>query len=54
MPRKPTRPRKDSDPEQLERFKQTAREAEADESKGAMDRAFDRVVRPKPDSKPDK
>jgi hypothetical protein len=46
MPRKPPRPRKDSDPEQLRRFKNMAREAEADESLEAFDRAFTKVVHP--------
>jgi hypothetical protein len=44
MPRKPPRPRKDSDPEQLKRFKEMAREVEVDESAEAFDRAFDKVV----------
>lgn len=43
MPRKPTQPRKD-DPEQLERFKEMAREVEADERPGATDRALARVM----------
>jgi hypothetical protein len=44
MPRKPPRPRKTSDPEQLKRFIATAREVEADESAGAMDKALGRVM----------
>jgi hypothetical protein len=35
------------DPEQLKRFIDMAREVEVDESEGATDRAFRRVVRPK-------
>lgn len=35
---------KPDDPEQLERFKRTAREVAVDESEGAFDRAFDRVA----------
>jgi hypothetical protein len=38
-------PRKDSDPEQLERFKRTAREVEADETPGALDRVFDEKLK---------
>jgi hypothetical protein len=44
MPRKPPRPRKTSDPEQLKRFIATAREVEVDESDGALDRAFKKVI----------
>ena len=47
MPRKPPRPRKTSDPEQLKRFKETAREVEVDERPEAFDRAFNKVVSPK-------
>jgi hypothetical protein len=47
----PTRKRapatKPDDPEQYRRFVETARELEADESPDSMDRAFDRVVKPK-------
>lgn len=46
MPRRPPSERKTSDPQQLKRFKAMAREVEADESEGAMDRAFKKVVRP--------
>jgi hypothetical protein len=42
MPRKP-KPQPD-DPEQLKRFIGMAREVEADESEGAMDRAFNKVI----------
>jgi len=38
---------KPDDPEQYRRFVETARELEADESPGAMDRAFEQVVKPK-------
>jgi len=44
MPRNPKPP--PDDPEQLKRFKEMAREVEVDESDGAMDRAFERVVKP--------
>jgi hypothetical protein len=47
MPRKPQSPRKTSDPEQLKRFKEMAREVGADESADAMDRAFEKVAKPK-------
>jgi hypothetical protein len=40
MPRKP----KPDDPEQFKRFINMAREVEADESPGAVDRAFDKVI----------
>lgn len=53
MPRKPPPGRKTSDPEQLKRFKKMAREVEVDESAGAMDRAFNKILRPKAE-KPDK
>lgn len=33
-----------ADPEQLKRFKEMAREVDADESEGALDRAFGKVV----------
>jgi hypothetical protein len=33
-------------PEQFKRFVKTAREVEVDESDGALDRAFERVIRP--------
>ena len=48
MARKPKPP--PDDPEQLKRFKEMAREVEADESEGAMDRAFDKVIKPKKSS----
>lgn len=46
MPRKPPRPRKTDDPEQHKRFIDTARAVEVDESGGAFDRAFDKVIMP--------
>ena len=46
MPRKSKPQRAKSDPEQLKRFIDMAREVEADETPGAMDRAFNKVVRP--------
>jgi hypothetical protein len=36
-----------NNPEQSRRFMDMAREVEAEESPGATDRAFDRVIRPK-------
>jgi hypothetical protein len=45
MPRKP-KPKPD-DPEQFKRFIDMTREVEADESPDAIDRAFNKVVRPK-------
>jgi hypothetical protein len=45
MPRKPQRPRETSDPEQLRRFIETAREVEVDEHPDAFDRAFGKVVK---------
>ena len=45
MPRKPKS--QPDDPEQFKRFIDMAREVEADESEGAMDRAFNKVIRPK-------
>jgi hypothetical protein len=44
MPRKP-KPKPDN-PEQFKRFIDMAREVEADESPDAIDRAFNKVVRP--------
>ena len=38
---------KSDNPEQYRRFVEAAREAQADESPDAMDRAFERVVKPK-------
>jgi hypothetical protein len=46
MPRKP-KPKPDN-PEQFKRFVDMAREVEADESSDAIDRAFDKIIRPKP------
>jgi hypothetical protein len=43
VPRKPKPP--PDDPEQLKRFKEMAREVEVDETPGAMDRAFDKVIK---------
>lgn len=51
MPRKPPKPRPKSDPEQHKRFIDMAREVEVDERPGAMDRAFNKVVRPPRDPK---
>ena len=45
--RKPTPPPKADNPEQSRRFIGMAREVEADESPGATDRAFNRVVPPR-------
>jgi hypothetical protein len=57
MPRKPPRPRKTSDPEQLKRFIDMAREVGVDESPAAFDRAFAKVVgsakKKAPPAKPD-
>lgn len=44
MPRKPQRPRKTSDPEQVKRFIDMAREVGVDESAEAFERAFDKVI----------
>lgn len=44
--REPKVPPNADDPAESERFIDTAREVEVDESPGAMDRAFERVVRP--------
>lgn len=44
MPRKSPRPRQTSDPEQLKRFIDMAREVEVDESPEAFDRAFNKVA----------
>lgn len=49
MSRKPT-PQPD-DPEQFKRFIDMAREVEADESQGAVDRALEKVIR-KPSRSP--
>jgi hypothetical protein len=47
MTAKPKREPKLTDAERHARFVETARQVEVDESPGAFDRAFDRVVRPK-------
>lgn len=44
MPSKPPPERKTTDPEQLKRFKEMAREVEVDERLEAFDRAFNRVM----------
>ena len=44
--KKPEPSRRPDNPEQYRRFVETARELEADESPDAMDRAFERVVKP--------
>lgn len=46
MPRKAPKPKKSSDPEQYQRFVETARKLGADESPEAFDRAFKKVVSP--------
>jgi hypothetical protein len=46
MPRKP-KPKPDN-PEQFKRFIEMAREVEVDESEGAVDRAFEKVIKQKP------
>jgi hypothetical protein len=46
MSRKPSVPPDADDPAESQRFIDMAREVEADESPGALDRAFRRVVRP--------
>ena len=45
MPRKP--PPIPDDPEQFKRFQEAAKELGVDESSGAFDRVFDKVVPPK-------
>jgi len=50
MPRKPA-PKPD-DPAESKRFIDMAREVEADESKDALDRAFEKVVPSKPKAGP--
>jgi hypothetical protein len=47
MTRKPPIPKNADDPEQSRRFVDAARKAEADETPGSTDQAFDRVVRPR-------
>jgi cell fate (sporulation/competence/biofilm development) regulator YlbF (YheA/YmcA/DUF963 family) len=44
--RKPQTSRPIDDPAEYQRFLDMAREVEADETPGALDRAFDKVVRP--------
>jgi hypothetical protein len=44
MARKPQQPRSKNDPEQHKRFIDMAREVEADETPGALDRAFGRIA----------
>jgi hypothetical protein len=44
----PEPPANADNPEQSRRFIDMAREIEADETPGTMDRAFDRVIRPQP------
>jgi hypothetical protein len=45
--RKPQTPRPLEDPAEYQRFLDMAKEVEADETPGALDRAFDKVVKPK-------
>lgn len=53
--RKPQPPPNSNDPEQSRRFIDMAREVDADESPGATDRAFDKVIkRPPPNPKDEK
>jgi len=52
VPHKPKPP--PDDPEQLKRFKDMAREVDVDETPGAMDRAFDKVVKPQRHKEPRK
>ena len=47
-PPKLRRTRKPDNPEQFERFVETARKLGADESGEAFERAFDKIVAPKP------
>jgi hypothetical protein len=46
MPRKPQRPRQKSDPAQMKRLIDMAREVEVDESPEAFDRAFNKIAHP--------
>ncbi len=46
MPKNPQPKPKLTDAERHARFVETARQVEVDESEGAFDRAFDKVVRP--------
>ena len=53
MPRKPAAPRAKSNPEQLKRFIDMAREVEVEEDPDAFDRAFNKVapsIKPKDQS----
>jgi hypothetical protein len=50
---KPPKPKPDN-PEQFKRFIETAREVEVDESPWALERALNKVVRPKRDKGGDK
>jgi hypothetical protein len=58
MPTRNPKPIKPSptadDPEQYRRFVDMARQVEADETLGATDRAFEKVVRPKSSARGDK
>jgi hypothetical protein len=47
MPAKTPEQVRPDNPEEYQRFVELARDLEADESPGAMDRAFERVVKPK-------
>ena len=49
---KPKPPADADDAEQSRRFIDMAREVEADESSGAMDRAFEKVIKPLPAPNP--
>ena len=51
MPKKPER--KPDDPEQYKRFREAAREAEADETEEGADRAFKKVIDQKKRTKRD-
>jgi hypothetical protein len=53
MPRRPQKPKPHNDPAEYQRFLDMAREVEADETPGAMDRAFEKVI-PTPPQKPPK
>jgi hypothetical protein len=48
MARKPPVPKNADNAEQSRRFIDAAQKAEADEKPGATDRAFERVIRPRP------
>jgi hypothetical protein len=51
MPRKPDPPPNSDDPQQSRRFIDMAREVETDETSGATDWAFERVIKPVPPRK---